>query len=218
MILIILGAPGAGKGTLGDEIIKEYKIPKISTGDILRNEVKDKTPLGLQVKAIMEKGALVPDDLVTEILKNRVEEEDCMNGFILDGFPRTLKQAEKLEEIFVKLQFKLNLVLNLNVSEGLILKRLTNRRVCKSCGATFNLFSSPPKRPDVCDVCGGELYQRSDDNEKTIKNRLSVYAKDTEPLIKYYSKKGVLRNVDAEGGIKDIMVFVRKLFSDEKVV
>lgn len=215
MILIILGAPGAGKGTLGDELAKEYKILKISTGDILRNEIKDKTPLGLEVKAVMEKGALVSDDLITEILKNRIEEEDCISGFILDGFPRTLKQAQKLEEIFDKLNFKLDVILNLVVSESLILKRLTNRRVCKSCGANFNLFSSPPKREGICDACGGELYQRTDDKENVIKNRLKVYERDTEPLVDYYSKKGLIRDIKAEGGIKEIMIPLRKLLSAE---
>jgi len=205
MNLIIIGAPGAGKGTLSDILVKEMKIPKISTGDMLRKEVKDGTPLGSKAKEIMAKGGLVSDDIINELLKNRLKQPDCKNGFMLDGFPRTINQAEELEKLMKEFGMKIDLVIKLVISEELIVKRLTNRRVCKKCGANFNLFSLPPKKPGICDLDGGELYQRADDNEATIRNRLSVYAKDTEPLIAYYTKKGLLKDVFAEKGISDMV-------------
>jgi adenylate kinase len=205
MILIILGAPGSGKGTISGALSEKYNIPTISTGDILRKEVKEKTNLGLKVKEIMEVGKLVPDEIMNEILRNRLKQDDCRNGFILDGFPRTINQAKELEKIFKDLNFKLNLVINLIVSDELIIKRLTNRRICKKCGKIYNLLFSPPKKEGVCDVCNGELFQREDDNEFVIRNRLKVYRKDTEPLIDYYSKKGVLKNLNAEEGIDSVL-------------
>ncbi|MCX5776595.1 MAG: adenylate kinase [Candidatus Firestonebacteria bacterium] len=216
MNLIILGAPGAGKGTLSDLLIKELKIPKISTGDMLRKEVKENSPLGIRAKEIMATGALVSDEIINELLKNKIKQSECKNGFILDGFPRTINQAEELEKIMKELSFKLDLVINLVVSEELIIKRLTNRRVCRKCGANFNLFSAPSKEKDTCDLCAGVLYQRADDNETTIRNRLQVYMKDTQPLINYYGKKGLLRDLAAEKGISDMAEKFNKIMIENK--
>ena len=216
MNLIILGAPGAGKGTLSDALVKEIKIPKISTGDMLRKEVKDNTPLGLKAKEIMAKGALVSDEIINELLKNRVKMSDCKNGFMLDGFPRTINQAKELDKIMKEVNKEIDLVVNLVISEEIIVKRLTNRRVCKKCGANFNLVSLPPKREGVCDLDAGELYQRADDNEVTIRNRLQVYARDTEPLIDYYAQKSLLKDVAAEKGISDMVEKFNKIIADKK--
>ncbi|OGF45318.1 MAG: adenylate kinase [Candidatus Firestonebacteria bacterium RIFOXYC2_FULL_39_67] len=216
MNLIILGAPGAGKGTLSDALVKEIKIPKISTGDMLRKEVKDNTPLGLKAKEIMAKGALVSDEIINELLKNRVKMSDCKNGFMLDGFPRTINQAKELDKIMKEVNMEIDLVVNLVISEEIIVKRLTNRRVCKKCGANFNLVSLPPKREGVCDLDAGELYQRADDNEVTIRNRLQVYARDTEPLIDYYAQKSLLKDVAAEKGISDMVEKFNKIIADKK--
>ena len=215
MNLIILGAPGAGKGTLSDALVKEIKIPKISTGDMLRKEVKDNTPLGLKAKEIMAKGALVSDEIINELLKNRVKMSDCKNGFMLDGFPRTINQAKELDKIMKEVNKEIDLVVNLVISEEIIVKRLTNRRVCKKCGANFNLVSLPPKREGVCDLDAGELYQRADDNEVTIRNRLQVYARDTEPLIDYYAQKSLLKDVAAEKGISDMVEKFNKMFAQQ---
>ncbi|MFH1074104.1 MAG: adenylate kinase [Candidatus Firestonebacteria bacterium] len=215
MNLIILGAPGAGKGTLSDELVKEIKIPKISTGDMLRKEVKEGTPLGLKAKEIMAKGALVSDDIINELLKNRIKQPDCEKGFMLDGFPRTINQAEELDKIMKEINLKIDLVVNLVISEELIIRRLTNRRVCRKCGANFNLVSLPSKKEGICDLDGGELYQRADDNETTIRNRLQVYAKDTQPLIDYYIRKGLLQNVIAEKGISDMVRKFKEIAADK---
>jgi len=214
--LIILGAPGAGKGTLSDALVKELGIPKISTGDMLRQEVKDGSPLGLKAKEIMAKGELVSNEIINELLKNRIKKEDCKKGFMLDGFPRTINQAEELSKIMKELGYILDLVINLVVSENLVVKRLTNRRVCKKCGGNFNLFSSPSKKAGICDFCGGELYQRADDNETTIRNRLQVYAKDTQPLINFYANKGLLREIGAENGISEMIKAFNKIAAEQK--
>ena len=211
MNLIILGAPGAGKGTLSDDLVKELKIPKISTGDMLRKEVKEGTALGLKAKEIMAKGALVSDEIINELLKNRIKQADCKNGFMLDGFPRTINQAEELDKIIKELKLQIDLVVNLAISEEIIIKRLTNRRVCRKCGSNYNLVSLPSKKEGVCDLDGGELYQRADDNETTIRNRLQVYAKDTQPLIDYYIKKGLLKDLAAEKGIADMVIKFREI-------
>lgn len=206
MIFILLGPPGAGKGTYSQKLIEFYKIPQISTGDILRAEVKECTELGKQAKDYMDKGLLVPDEIIVGIIEKRIKEEDCKNGFLLDGFPRTVNQAEALEFIFKKNNLKLNTVVNFTVQEDVLYKRLTGRRLCKKCGANYNVFTLPPQKEGVCDKCGGELYQRDDDKEEVIAKRLTVYKNQTEPLIEYYKKRDILKNIDASTGTIDEIV------------
>ncbi|RLI80018.1 adenylate kinase [Archaeoglobales archaeon] len=201
MNLILLGGPGAGKGTQAKLIVEEYKIPQISTGDMLRDAVKQGTELGKKAKEYMDKGELVPDEIVIGIVRDRLKQPDCEKGFILDGFPRTIAQAEALDKMLDEIGKKIDAVINIYVPEEEIVKRIVNRRTCKKCGAIYHLIYSPPKEPDKCDKCGGELYQRDDDKEETVRERLRVYKEQTEPLIEYYKKKGILYNVD---GTKDI--------------
>ncbi len=201
MNLILLGGPGAGKGTQAKLIVEKYKIPQISTGDMLREAVKQGTELGKKAKEYMDKGELVPDEIVIGIVKERLKQPDCDRGFILDGFPRTIAQAEALDKILDEIGKKIDAVINIQVPEEEIVKRIVNRRTCKNCGAIYHLIYSPPKEPNKCDKCGGELYQRDDDKEETVRERLRVYREQTEPLIEYYQKKGILYNVD---GTKDI--------------
>ncbi len=206
MIFILLGPPGAGKGTYSQKLIEYYKIPQISTGDILRAAVKDGTELGKQAKDYMDKGLLVPDEIIVGIIEERIKEPDCANGFLLDGFPRTVNQADALEFIFSKNNLKLNAVIDFTVNEDVLYKRLTGRRLCKKCGANFNIFTLPPQKEGICDKCGGELYQRDDDKEEVIAKRLTVYKNQTEPLIEYYKKRGILKNIDASTGSIDEIV------------
>ncbi|MCX7699186.1 MAG: adenylate kinase [Candidatus Goldbacteria bacterium] len=201
-----MGPPGAGKGTYSEKLIKFYKIPQISTGDILRAAVKQGTELGKQAKDYMDKGLLVPDEIIVGIIEDRIKEPDCKNGFLLDGFPRTVAQADALEFIFKKNNLKLNAVVDFTVREDILYKRLTGRRLCKNCSANYNIFTLPPKNEGVCDRCGGELYQRDDDKEEVIAKRLSVYKSQTEPLIDYYKKKGLLKSIDASEGTIDEIV------------
>ncbi len=201
MNLILLGGPGAGKGTQAKLIVEKYKIPQISTGDMLREAVKQGTELGKKAKEYMDKGELVPDEIVIGIVKERLKQPDCDRGFILDGFPRTIAQAEALDKILDEIGKKIDAVINIQVPEEEIVRRIVNRRTCKNCGAIYHLIYSPPKEPNKCDKCGGELYQRDDDKEETVRERLRVYREQTEPLIEYYQKKGILYNVD---GTKDI--------------
>lgn len=196
MRLIFLGPPGAGKGTQAKMLIERYNIPQISTGDILRAAVKEGTPLGKKAKEYMEAGKLVTDDIVIGIMQDRMKCDDCKAGFILDGFPRTVAQAEALDAMLKDLNMPLDKVLALTVPDEELLKRLTGRRTCKSCGQMYHVVFDPPKKEGVCDKCSGELYQRADDNEETIKNRLSVYHSQTAPLLEYYGKKGLLREID----------------------
>lgn len=196
MILVLLGAPGAGKGTQAERIIKKYNIPQISTGDILRSEVKNNTALGLEAKKYMDKGELVPDELIISMIKNRIEEPDCKNGFLLDGFPRTVNQAKALDELLKEKGLKLDYVINIEVPFDVIIKRLTSRLYCSICKKTYNLLYSPPTIENVCDVCGGKLIKRADDEEETVKNRLRVYEDMTKPLIDYYMQQGLLINID----------------------
>lgn len=204
MRLIFLGPPGAGKGTQAKMLIDKYQIPQISTGDILRAAVKDGTPMGLKAKEFMEAGKLVTDEIVIGIMQDRLKQSDCQNGFILDGFPRTVAQAEALDAMLSDLKMPLDKVLALTVPDEELLKRLTGRRTCKSCGQMFHVVFDPPKKEGVCDKCGGELYQRADDNEETIKNRLSVYHSQTSPLLDYYSKKGLLSEIDGTSSPDEI--------------
>lgn len=206
MIFILLGPPGAGKGTYSQKLIEFYKIPQISTGDILRAAVKECTELGKQAKDYMDKGLLVPDEIIVGIIEERIKEGDCKNGFLLDGFPRTVNQADALEFIFKKNNLKLNAVVDFTVQEDVLYKRLTGRRLCKKCGTNFNVFTLPPQKEGVCDKCGGELYQRDDDKEEVIAKRLTIYKNQTEPLIEYYKKRELLKNVDASTGTIDEIV------------
>jgi len=197
--IVLLGPPGAGKGTQALFIKEKFGIPQISTGDILREAVAKKTELGVKAKRYMEKGLLVPDQLVIALVKERLDRGDCKNGFLLDGFPRTVAQAEALESFA-----KIDKVVSLEVEDEVLVKRLTSRRSCRVCGAVYNLLTNPPKEPDRCDGCGGELYQREDDNQETVRERLRTYKKETEPLMDFYKKKGILLSVDGNRDIQEI--------------
>ncbi|NHW22860.1 MAG: adenylate kinase [Archaeoglobales archaeon] len=201
MNLILLGAPGAGKGTQAKFIVEKYGIPQISTGDMLREAVAKGTELGKKAKEFMSQGKLVPDEIVIGIVKERLRQKDCKGGFILDGFPRTIAQAEALDRIMAEMGRKIDAVINISVPEEEIVRRIVNRRICRKCGAIYHLIYDPPKRPGICDKCGGELYQRDDDREEVVRQRFAVYRKSTQPLIDYYRKRGVLYEVD---GTKDI--------------
>jgi adenylate kinase len=194
--LIFLGAPGAGKGTQAREVAKEFGIPQISTGDILRDAVKKGTPLGLAAKAKMEAGQLVPDEVVCGIVEERISEPDCTAGFILDGFPRTLPQAEFVDRMLVAKGRGSPLVINIRVDEEVLMKRLTGRRTCSVCGEIYNIYFGPPKVEGVCDKDGGKLLHRADDNETTIRQRLVAYENQTSPLIEYYRQRNLLHDVD----------------------
>ncbi|PEV98685.1 adenylate kinase [Bacillus cereus] len=204
MNLILMGLPGTGKGTQAEQIVAKYNIPHISTGDMFRAAMKAETEMGLQAKSFIDKGALVPDEVTIGIVRERLSQEDCVRGFLLDGFPRTVAQASALEEIMKDLGKKIDYVLNINVDSGLLLKRLTGRRICKECGATYHLEFNPPAKADVCDKCGGELYQRSDDNEETVANRLDVNIKQTKPLLDFYEELGYLQSINGEQDINKV--------------
>jgi len=205
MRLIFLGPPGAGKGTHAKILSERYQIPHISTGDILRAKIKDGSEIGNKAKEFMEAGSLVPDEVVIEMVKQRLQEPDSKKGFLLDGFPRTLKQAEAFDVALSQLEVNLDAVLNFDASEAIILMRLSGRRVCSGCGATYHVRNLPPKVEGKCDACeNGSLIQRKDDNEETIKNRLNVYEQDTAPLVDYYKKKNVLHQVDADLDVKEL--------------
>ena len=207
MNLVLMGLPGAGKGTQAEQIVEKYKIPHISTGDMFRSAIKEGTDLGLQAKSFMDKGELVPDEVTIGIVRERLSKADCEKGFLLDGFPRTVPQAEALENILSDLNRKIDFVINIDVEKELLMERLTGRRICKSCGSTYHLVFNPPATEGVCDRCNGELYQRADDNEETVQNRLEVNLKQTKPLLDFYETKGYLRNIN---GQQDI----RKVFAD----
>lgn len=204
MRLVLLGAPGAGKGTQAKKLIEKYGIPQISTGDILRKAVADGTPLGKEAKVIMDKGELVPDKIVLGLVEERVKQADCKKGFILDGFPRNTAQAEALDKLLNDLQMPLDSALSVDVPKEDLMKRLTGRRTCKKCQQMYNVYYSPPKKGAICDKCGGELFQRGDDKEETIKKRLEVYDAQTAPLIDYYNKKGIQKSVAGTGSIDEI--------------
>jgi len=204
MDLILLGPPGSGKGTQAKKMVDRYHLPQISTGDILRAALKEKTPLGLEAKQYMDQGKLVPDEVVVGIVRDRLKASDCQGGFILDGFPRTVPQAEALETTLKAMNRGIGHVISIEVDNAELLKRLGGRRTCRNCGAMYHLVFDPPKKKGVCDTCGGELYQRADDQEKTIRERLKVYDKQTAPLIQYYRGKGLLRAIDGVGGVEEI--------------
>jgi adenylate kinase len=202
--VVLLGPPGAGKGTQAKLLQDEFGAVQISTGDILRKAVAEQTPLGKEAAGYINRGALVPDDVIVNLVAERLKEKDCEGGFILDGFPRTIPQAERLDEILKIMGLSLNGVLSVQVPREVIIKRLAGRRTCKSCGALCHVVFNAPKKPGVCDRCGGELFQRDDDREETIANRLNVYEAQTAPLADYYRKKGMLRDIDGVGEIVEI--------------
>lgn len=201
MNIILMGLPGAGKGTQASEIVKKFPIPHISTGDMFRKAIKDETDLGKEAKSYMDRGELVPDEVTVGIVKERISEDDAKKGFLLDGFPRTIEQAEALNNIMSELDRNIDAVINIEVPEEELMNRLTGRRICEKCGTTYHLVFNPPKVDGVCDIDGGKLYQRKDDNPETVSNRLSVNVKQSKPILEYYDEKGVLKNID---GVKDI--------------
>ena len=207
MRLILLGPPGAGKGTQAANIVNKYQLPHISTGDIFRANIKQGTELGNRAKAFMDKGELVPDSLVVELIEDRLQQDDTKIGFMLDGFPRTLPQAEALDSVLANMGSTLNFVVNIVVDPSVLVERAVGRRICKDCGATYHIKFNPSKVEGVCDVCSGELYQRSDDNAETVENRISVYTNETAPLVDYYKDSGKLVTIN---GLQDI----DKVFAD----
>lgn len=204
MLIILLGPPGAGKGTQAEKIVAERDLTYISTGAILRSVVKAETTLGRKVQHFMDQGKLVPDELVVEIVKDRLMETDCANGALLDGFPRTIVQAVFLDKVLPDIQAGIDRVLSIEVNEEELVERLTGRRVCSDCGANYHIKFKPPKVRNVCDQCGGDLYQRDDDSLETVKERLEVYKNQTEPLIKFYEEQGVLSTIDGNQDIDTV--------------
>lgn len=209
--IILLGPPGAGKGTQAEKIVEKYNIPQISTGDIFRNNIKNGTPLGMKAKEYMDRGDLVPDELVVDLVKDRLAQDDCKDGFMLDGFPRTVFQAEELDKIMAERSLSINHVLDIDVEAQKLVDRIAGRIICKSCGATFNLNSKPTKVAGVCDHCGGEVYQRADDNRETVENRLKVYFEQTAPLIEYYEKAGVLAKINGDQAMDAVFAEIIKV-------
>ena len=195
---VLLGPPGAGKGTQSAKLVDKYQIPHISTGDIFRWNIKEGTELGVKAKSYIDAGKLVPDELTCDIVTSRLLEEDCAEGFLLDGFPRTIFQAEMLDKFLENHNMKLDLVINLNVPAEKIIDRLSGRRICKNCGASYHIVNIPPAKEGVCDRCGGELYQRADDNPDTVASRLKTYDEQTAPLVDYYKKAGVLGDFNGD--------------------
>lgn len=204
MNLMLFGGPGAGKGTQAKFLIEKYGIPQISTGDILRAAIAEGTAMGLEAKKFMDEGKLVPDSTIIGIIKDRLAQDDCKEGFILDGFPRTLAQAEALEKLLDSMQLKLDKVISLNVPDELIVERITGRRICASCGASFHISFNPPKKDGVCDYDGGELIIRKDDNETAIKKRLEAYHEQTAPLFDFYKGKNILVEVDGTKNVDEV--------------
>jgi adenylate kinase len=204
MRIVLLGAPGAGKGTQAKKLIEKYGMPQISTGDLLRAAVGAGTPLGKEAKSYMDKGDLVPDSVVLGMVAERLKQDDCKKGYILDGFPRNTAQAEALDKMLASLNMQLTAALSVDVPFDDLMKRLTGRRTCKACGQMYNIYFKPPAKEGVCDKCSGELFQRDDDKEATIKKRLEVYNAQTAPLFDYYGKKGIVKSVSGTGSIDDI--------------
>ncbi|MGC1401959.1 MAG: adenylate kinase [Thermodesulfobacteriota bacterium] len=213
MNLILLGPPGAGKGTQAKMMIDKYHLPQISTGDILRAALKERTPLGLKAKEYMDKGLLVPDEVVIDIIRERLKEPDCRNGYILDGFPRTVAQAQALDKVLADMHSGIDHVISIEVEKGELIKRLTGRRTCRQCGRGYHVIFDPSLNKDLCDKCQGELYQRDDDNEDTVRNRLDVYDSQTFPLIQYYKDKNLLRSIEGQGSIQQIFDRIAEVLS-----
>ncbi|EAC3547146.1 adenylate kinase [Listeria monocytogenes] len=213
MKLVLMGLPGAGKGTQAEQIVEKYNIPHISTGDMFRAAMKNNTELGKKAKSFMDNGDLVPDEVTNGIVRERLAEDDAKNGFLLDGFPRTVEQAEELENILNDLGTELDAVINIEVDKDVLMKRLTGRWICRTCGKTYHEIYNPPKVPGKCDLDGGELYQREDDKKETVEKRLNVNMKQTKPLLDFYSEKGKLHNINGEQDIKDVFVDVEKILA-----
>jgi len=203
MNILFMGPPGAGKGTQAERIVNEYNVPHISTGDMFRAAIANQTELGVTAKRYMDEGGLVPDDVTIGIVRERLSEADCNDGFLLDGFPRTVEQAKALDEIMANLSKRIEHVINIDVELSALKERLTGRRICKDCGATYHVLFNPSKQANICDKCGGELYQRKDDNAETVESRLAVYQEQTKPLLDYYQQMGNLASVN---GLDDIDV------------
>lgn len=216
MNIILLGPPGAGKGTQAESIVKHYGTVHISTGDIFRKNIKENTTLGQKAKEYMDKGQLVPDELVVELVADRLSQEDVKNGFLLDGFPRTIFQAEELDKVLVKHGMKIDKVINIDVEPEVLIQRAVGRRVCKTDGSTYHVSFNPPKKEGVCDHCGQPLLQRDDDKEETVKNRISVYTNQTKPLIDYYTKQGNIANINGQQEIERVFEDIKKALGSEQ--
>lgn len=214
MKIIMLGAPGAGKGTQAKMIAEKYSLPHISTGDIFRANIKNGTELGMEAKKYMDQGQLVPDELTVKILLDRVAKDDCKNGYVLDGFPRTIPQAEVLDKALTELNEKIDFAIDVDVPDENIINRMSGRRACVSCGATYHVVYNAPKKENICDTCGSELVLRDDDQPETVKKRLTVYHDQTQPLIDYYTQKGVLRTVDGTVDMKDVFTAIVNILGE----
>lgn len=211
MNLILMGLPGAGKGTQAEKIKETFGIPHISTGDMFRAAIKEQTELGMQAKSYMDAGDLVPDEVTIGIVRERLGKDDCQKGFLLDGFPRTIEQAEELENILTDAGRTLDYVLYIDVDEKKLLQRLSGRRICSNCGATYHVVFNPPKTEGICDKCGGELFQRDDDHKETVKNRLDVNKKQLEPLLDFYRERGCLHTINGDREIDEVFADISKL-------
>jgi adenylate kinase len=215
MRVILLGPPGAGKGTQAAVIVNEFGIPHISTGDIFRYNIKQGTELGKEAKAYMDQGKLVPDELVVAIVEDRLKKEDCQKGFLLDGFPRTVVQAAALDQVLGNMNVSLNKVINIEVDKDKLIQRAVGRRICRDCGATYHIDFNPSAKGTLCHKCGGELYQRNDDNEETVVKRIEVYLNETSPLIEYYHEKGILKVVEGDQDIEKVSSTIVKILRGE---
>lgn len=204
MYILLMGPPGAGKGTQSPRLVERYHIPAISTGDMFRAAVREETPLGVKAKTFMDAGQLVPDDVTIGIVQERLTKDDTKNGFILDGFPRTIDQAIALDVALKEMGIDKVHVIDITMDQDLLVSRITGRRICKNCGATYHIVNLPPKVEGICDVCGGELYQREDDKEETVKNRLEVYARQTKPLVDYYENRGFYKRINGNQDVEKV--------------
>lgn len=216
MRIILLGPPGAGKGTQAAGIVEKYNIPHISTGDIFRKNIKEGTELGKKAKGFIDQGLLVPDELTVGLVTDRISQPDCKNGFMLDGFPRNVAQAQHLDKYLKEVGISLDKVVNIEVDKDILVGRAVGRRICKSCGATYHVEFKPPKVDGVCDVCGGELYQRADDNEETVSKRIQVYLDETKPLVNYYSQEGIIANINGQQSIDKVFADIVNALGSEK--
>jgi len=212
--IVMLGAPGVGKGTQAKKIMKVFGIPQISTGDLLREAVRNQTELGRKAKSYMDRGELVPDNVIIDIIRERLQQDDCKSGFILDGFPRTIPQAEALDRLLADMDQKLDAVIDISVDYDAVVQRLVNRRICSRCGADYNLLTNPPKVDGTCDACGGKIIRRDDDNEETIRRRFSVYEEQTQPLRDFYRKKSLLREIDGNRTVDEVFADIADILTE----